>query len=143
VTLPEDQAGRALQGRFFGNVVCTRTGIPMTSSASHEQIRSVIGDQRLKAFFRAACGSVYPPRAIKTICKHLDSNKELEQIIEEYKGGREDLELDVKQLEDHLFEITFGFRNIPMGDGGIWKVGFGPKGDVTSLEQPGHWIERH
>jgi hypothetical protein len=114
----------------------------MTTQARLDPVRELIGDHRLKAFFQAACKTVYPPRAIKSVCECLDQDQDLDSIFKDFEHRPENIELSVIDLGNRVFEITFGFRGSHLGDGGTWKVEFNKEGEVIDLEQPGFWIEK-
>ena len=95
---------------------------------------------RLQAFFRTACATAYPPRAVHLVCEMLDRDVPFDLIFPAGRAAESGLMLSVRQMEDGRYEITFGSRGRYPGDGGVWLAEF--EGDhIVSLEQPGFWLE--
>ena len=115
------------------------TGIAQLTAA-----RTLLSDTQLESFFRAA-GTEDHPRAPGIVSDGLKKGRTLNAIFSDFPNTgslREELHimLKVKRLSPRTFALEFGFSGAQVGDGGSWRVVFGPKGNVVRIEGTGFWI---
>jgi hypothetical protein len=103
-----------------------------------QDARSVISDDQLIAFFRAAKSHGHPPAAIYAINNGLDNGECLDALF--YTGNEYGYELSVRK-SDSTFNIRFGCAEMPLaGDGGIWEVTFNNRDQVLTIKGGASWI---
>lgn len=100
---------------------------------------------RLLSFFTAVDRIIHRPTSIMFVNQGLKAGRSLEDVLcvsydkDVPARFRMVFELEVEQLEPNAYEISFGVRSSTVGDGGSWRVRFGPNGEVLELNMKEAW----
>lgn len=104
-----------------------------------------LSEAQLIAFLRAANDG--DTTSVKITVRGLDEGSTLEELLApvvlavgELDLGTLTVELKVKPLGPHSYEILFGHHGPGYGDGGTWKVVYDANGQVQELVNESSWI---
>lgn len=109
---------------------------------SINQARTLLGDNRLLAFFRwSEAASLHDdPMACRCMVRELDGGSDLDAVFAWNPEGTGFL-LHAEALGGNRFRIEFGYNaGFLCGDGAEWEVTFSDAGEVLHGSAQNHWI---